>query len=215
MFGDNSNKTKIAVGAAVSLFLAFAFLMGGLVIIGLLFGVASGICFYIINKIEKAEKSAAPIQNQQTNHRSKKKSLIGGVDYITSKGITPDMIYGMKTKCSNNNGVVSVYFPKTFNNLSFARKFDSVKVCVITNARPDYRKIKNGETVILLPEPTNVHDKKAIMIISQTQKLGYIYRNGMQDILNEKFRAGNIVVGAVTEIDAKTDYIKIDIVAYK
>ena len=157
------------------------------------------------------QPNAAPAPVTVTNYAPS----VGGIGYITSRGITPEMVYDLSTKYSNKDGFGSVYFPKNFGSLSFAKKFDAVKVCIITTERPNFRNIKLGENVILVPEPTNAYDPNAIMILSRTQKLGYIYRNGIQDILNEKFREGCVVVGSVVSKEAKSDYIKIDIVVYK
>lgn len=218
-------KAKYVVGAVVSLFLAFVFMIsaladgkGGMMILVLICGVAFGYCLYVLNKFDKAAGGSAPARQQpqqRTAPAAHKAQLIGGTDYITSKGITPDMVYGLNTKYSSKDGFGSVYFPKNFGSLSFAKKFDAVKVCIITTKRPNFRNIKLGENVLLVPEPTNAYDRNAIMILSRTQKLGYIYRNGIQDILNEKFREGCVVVGSVVSKEAKSDYIKIDIVVYK
>lgn len=217
-------KAKYVAGAVVSLFLAFVFLIsaladgkGGLMIFVVIFGAAFGYCLNVLNKFDKAGSSAPARQQsqQRTAPAAHKAQLIGGIDYITSKGITPDMVYGLNTKYSSKDGFGSVYFPKNFGSLSFAKKFDAVKVCIITTERPNFRNIKLGENVLLVPEPTNAYDRNAIMILSRTQKLGYIYRNGIQDILNEKFRGGCVVVGSVVSKEAKSDYIKIDIVVYK
>ena len=88
-------------------------------------------------------------------------------------------------------------------------------ICVITTQRPDYSKITLSQNLLLLPEPTNKYDKNAIVVLSSTQKLGYVYKNGLQDMLNEKFREGCVIVGSVIEVDAKKDWIKMDIALYK
>lgn len=216
-------KAKYVAGAVVSLFLAFIFLIsaladgkGGLMILVVIFGAAFGYCLSVLNKFDKAAGGSSFVPQQpRTAPTVFNAPSVGGIDYITSKGITPEMVYGLNTKYSSRDGFGSVYFPKNFGSLSFAKKFDAVKVCIITTERPNFRNIKLGENVLLVPEPTNPYDRNAVVILSKSQKLGYIYRNGIQDILNEKFREGCVVVGSVVSKEAKSDYIKIDIVVYK
>lgn len=138
-----------------------------------------------------------------------------GTDYLKSKGLTQDMVYEMHSRQYQKQGQNEVFFPKELGSLSFAKRFDPYKVCVITTARPDFRRIKLGENVLLSPEPTNPHDSNAIVITSKTQKLGYIYRNSFQDMLNDMFREGSVLVGAVVEKEAKSDTIMIEIALYK
>jgi hypothetical protein len=216
-------KGALVFSAVISFFISFIMLI--VFLTGrkwaIIFLAIFGACFVYsviqLKKIDAANAGGQAVPRSTANPSAPfgGTAPIGGIDYITSKGITPDMVYGLNTKYSSKDGFGSVYFPKNFGGLSFAKKFDAVKVCIITTERPNFRNIKLGENVLLVPEPTNPYDRNAIVILSKSQKLGYIYRNGIQDILNEKFRAGNIVVGSVVGKEAKSDYIKIDIVVYK
>lgn len=126
------------------------------------------------------------------------------------------MIYALKCQYSKKADLIgSAYFPHDLGSLSFKRRFDSYKVCIITTERPNFSRIKLGETLVLLPEPNNVYDKNAVVILSKNQKIGYLYRNGFQEIINEKFYEGYVVVGSVVEKIAKEEHLKIDVALYK
>ena len=143
------------------------------------------------------------------------RSVADGTDYLRNKGLTSSMVYEMHSRQYQKQGQNEVFFPRELGSLSFAKRFDPYKICIITTERPDFRKIKLGENVLLSPEPTNPYDSNAIVITSKTQKLGYIYRNGFQDMLNDMFREGIVLVGAVVEKEAKSDTIMIEIALYK
>lgn len=161
-----------------------------------------GILSKIFNKPEQAPSSTKTI-------------IIGDSSIIKNKGITEEMVFNLETKLTQQYMQNKIYFPKTLGNLSFTRRLCDYMICVITTQRPDYSKITLSQNLLLLPEPTNKYDKNAIVVLSSTQKLGYVYKNGLQDMLNEKFREGCVIVGPVIEVDAKKDWIKMDIALYK
>lgn len=139
----------------------------------------------------------------------------GDISYITSKGVTPQMIYDMHVRKYNSDGRETMFFPNKLGDRVFVKKFSKTQVCIITTERPDFRKIKLGEVVLLVPEPTNHHDRNAVLILSRSQKIGYLYRNGFQDIINEKFREGEIVVGSIVAKEAKNNLLEIETAVYK
>lgn len=168
-----------------------------------------------LNSAPKKPKGDYTPKNYSGVPTSAPRTSSGGTDYLKSKGLTQDMVYEMHSRQYQKQGQNEVFFPKELGGLSFAKRFDPYKICIITTERPDFRKIKLGENVLLSPEPTNPYDSNAIVITSKTQKLGYIYRNGFQDMLNDMFREGSVLVGAVVEKEAKSDTIMIEIALYK
>lgn len=117
--------------------------------------------------------------------------------------------YGSDSRCPK------IFFPQTFKGLKFARKFDSHRLCIITDHRPDYRKLHLFENLMVLQDPYNKYDQNAIAFYSTTQKIGYVYRNGFQDILNEKLNAGFLAVATIIYLDGKNDNIDVEIALYK
>lgn len=135
----------------------------------------------------------------------------------TKRKVTKEDVFGMNTrpyKSIKHGNDQTIFFPETFKGYVFSRKYDDHKVCVITTQRPDYSKIAPFENVILIPEPSNAYDPNAIVIFSKTQKIGYIYRNGFQDILNSRFKQGYLIVGSLVSVDSSKDDISIDIALY-
>ena len=71
------------------------------------------------------------------------------------------------------------------------------------------------ENLMVLQDPHNKYDHNAIAFYSKTQKIGYMYRNGYQDLLNEKLNAGFFAVATIISIDAQRDMIRVEIALYK
>ena len=219
---EGVNKIAFVIGAIASVFIAFIFLVAGaaehksgLFIFTVIFGAAFAYCLLQLKKLDNKNPTVVQSRPAPVQPRTAKRNVVGGLDYLSDKGITPQMIYEMHSRRYKKDGEFEVFFPKKLGQLNFARRFDPNDVCIITTERPNFQKIKLGENVILVPEPTNAYDHKAIVILSQSQKLGYIYRNGLQDILNEKFRDRNVIVGSVLEKKAKSNTLIIQIACYK
>lgn len=123
-------------------------------------------------------------------------------------------IFELNTRPYKMGGIINtIYFPKNLKGLTFARKYNQHRICIISNQKPDFNKIKLFENIKLVSEPDNPYDSNAVAIWAQTQKLGYLYRNGFQDIINKHLSEGNTVVGSIISIDSED--IDIDVAVYK
>lgn len=77
--------------------------------------------------------------------------------------------------------------------------------------------IKIGNRVVLIQEPTNEADDKAVMLmfVPQKRKLGYLYRGKIQDMVNNYINRGDKVVARLSYLTFKpAKIVKIDIAFY-
>ncbi len=65
-------------------------------------------------------------------------SVACGTDYLRSKGLTSSMVYEMHSRQYQKQGQNEIFFPKELGGLSFAKRFDPYKICIITTERTDY-----------------------------------------------------------------------------
>lgn len=90
----------------------------------------------------------------------------------------------------NDTIVFSNEAPKFFDGIPLSNNYKCEKLCQIRGEEPDISKLKERDRLQLVPEPQNAYDDKAIAVYHGTDKLGYIYRGKVQDIVNE-FLADN------------------------
>lgn len=78
--------------------------------------------------------------------------------------------------------------------------------------------IKIGNRIVLIQEPTNEADSKAVMLmfVPQRKKLGYLYRGEMQDMANEYINNGDKVVARLSYLQFKPcKVVKIDLAFFQ
>lgn len=80
--------------------------------------------------------------------------------------------------------------PESVDGIPLSNNYKCEKLCQIRGKEPDISKLKERDRLQLVPEPQNDYDDKAIAVYHGTDKLGYIYRGKVQDIVNE-FLADN------------------------
>ncbi|MGI6634218.1 MAG: hypothetical protein ACOX7B_03480 [Christensenellales bacterium] len=74
------------------------------------------------------------------------------------------------------------------------------KVCIDTNNPPRLDLIAIGDEITFQQEPHNPFDAKAVVIQTKTQKLGYVYKSNVQDMINDFKDRGQMVLGYVYDI---------------
>ena len=80
------------------------------------------------------------------------------------------------------------------------------------------RDVKIGNRVVLIQEPTNEADDKAVllMFVPQRRKFGYLYRGKIQDMANDYINRGDKVVARLSYLRFKPyKVVKIDIAFFK
>ena len=78
--------------------------------------------------------------------------------------------------------------------------------------------IEVGNRIVLIQEPTNEADSKAVMLmfVPQRQKLGYLYRGKLQDMANEYINSGDKVVARLSYLKFKPHkVVKINLAFFK
>ena len=50
------------------------------------------------------------------------------------------------------------------------------------------RRIKKGDVLSLRKEPSNKYDRKAVAVYWKHKKIGYLYQNGLRDIVMEYWK---------------------------
>ena len=78
--------------------------------------------------------------------------------------------------------------------------------------------VKIGNRVILLQEPTNPADDKAVllMFVPQKKKFGYLYRGKIQDMANDYIKRGDKIVARLSYLQFQPfKLVKINIAFFK
>lgn len=78
--------------------------------------------------------------------------------------------------------------------------------------------VKIGNRIVLIQEPTNEADDKAVllMFVPQRKKFGYLYRGKIQDMANDYINRGDKVVARLSHLSFKPHKtVKIDIAFFK
>lgn len=80
------------------------------------------------------------------------------------------------------------------------------------------RDVKIGNRVVLIQEPTNEADNKAVllMFVPQRKKFGYLYRGKLQDMANDYINRGDKVVARLSYLSFEPyKVVKIDMAFFK
>ncbi len=80
------------------------------------------------------------------------------------------------------------------------------------------KNIEVGNRIVLIQEPTNEADSKAVMLmfVPQRKKLGYLYRGKLQDMANEYINSGDKVVARLSYLKFKPHkVVKINLAFFK
>lgn len=73
-------------------------------------------------------------------------------------------------------------------------------ICFIDNTA-DVLHGHGGEALIFIKEPDNTYDKNAVAIYLDNNKIGYVYRGKVQDMINDWYNRGEPVRGHINRID--------------
>jgi len=108
-----------------------------------------------------------------------------------------------------------VSVPSEINGYPMAYHYENVKIAVLRGQEPDYTLIEAGVTVELIQEPTNKHDKNAVMIMANGVKFGYVYKGKLQDMVNDFINSDYPIFSCVTTINPTDNIIKIFLGFYR
>lgn len=103
--------------------------------------------------------------------------------------------------------------PSKIDGLPLAYKYTDVGVCVISGEEPDYNAIiekMSIEPVVttLEIEADNPYDKKAIKVMYNGSKLGYLYKGKLKDMAYDYLREGRPIFSCLSSIDLDTYKMK-------
>lgn len=74
----------------------------------------------------------------------------------------------------------------------------------------DYEDMKKGNPVELVQEPENNYDNKAIMVLYNDEKIGYIFKGKLQGMINDFINRGDDVSAELSKADDNGVYINIE-----
>lgn len=134
--------------------------------------------------------------------------LISGIFYLTtniSTGLMTAAIGGIMIFFSsrakktqeiadvNEAGVSGkIAYPESLPNMQLAYEYHDVKIYIPSGmvSKVDQAKIKKNDVLSLIQEPQNHYDPKAVAVYWNDTKIGYLYRNRLQDMANDYIAQG-------------------------
>lgn len=151
--------------------------------------------------MEKARENAQMIQ--RVDQTSAVKQMVRPIEQTVTISATKPI-----------NQVKIPDFQDPYGDLRLAYQYDHVDVCILKGQEIDFDTISIGEMVILVPEPTNTYDPKAVRIVAKN-KVGYLYRGKIQDMVNDYDKKDFLVSAYIDSIDKATGKVTIKIGFYK
>ena len=102
------------------------------------------------------------------------------------------------------------------NNLTPDYHYNNVQIAVLKGQEPDFATISIGEKVNLVQEPDNPYDSKAIAIFANDgNRLGYVYRGNMQEMINDFLNRNGIVIAEISDINFEEYQLYINLSFYR
>lgn len=145
------------------------------------------------------------------------------LDIFTWCGIFKKLIKILNGKSSTKSFKVgkehqqfdSIIVPSQYDEYDLYKVYDDVNVCTNKNDNLDYSKLYLTGVVILVQEPENQYDSKAVAVIQCGKKLGYIYRGCLQDMINDFMDRGEPIEAWLTKIDMENKKLQIKLAFYR
>lgn len=154
--------------------------------------------FFTLGKNNKDKTSKKNIQDEKTSPMSEKKSM-------TNSSLP------MSNEIKNTTKKLYNCLPENYLfNIPLAYSYDYVKVCIIKGQEPDITKLQIGMEVELKQEPNNQYDNKAVAILVNDEKIGYMYKGQLKDMANDFIsHMKSYVFGYITEIKNNEIYLNL------
>lgn len=108
-----------------------------------------------------------------------------------------------------------IIVPDRYDKWSIYKVYDDVNVCTNKNDKLDYGRLFLTGVVMLEQEPENPYDSRAVAVTQCGQKLGYIYRGNMQDMINDFMDREEPVNAWLTKIDSENNKLQIKAAFYR
>lgn len=107
--------------------------------------------------------------------------------------------------------------PMAVDGYVIAYKYDNVKLYILSGQEPDYSDLIIGEDVRLIQEPQNVYDNRAVYAetVKSKIKIGYLYKNKLQDMTNEYIDQNIPIVAFIDGINKAKDEISLFMAFYR
>lgn len=105
--------------------------------------------------------------------------------------------------------------PAKVNGFPLAYHYDNVDIFVLPEFELDFTSIPLGSKVELVKEPTNEHDDKAVAVILDGSRIGYLYRGKRQDMANDFIDNNWPIISHIDSIDDEESKIGVFLGFYK
>ncbi len=147
------------------------------------------------------------VQNQQTDNPT----------YIYTNNDAEKALEDTKEEIDDQP---TLTIPSELDGLPLAYKYFDVNICVISGQEPDYNSIidrLSAEPMVtsLEIEADNQYDNKAVKVVFNDSKLGYLYRGKIKDMAYDYIKANRPVFSCVSAIDPENHKMKMFIGFYK
>lgn len=153
----------------------------------------------------------------------------GSGNYITSPAsstaaaptTSPSELSTAKTADIKNEAATQskTTIPSKIDGMPLAYKYFDVDICVISGQEPDYDaiadKLSNGSVILSLEvEPDNQYDAKAVKVMHEGSKLGYLYKGKIKDMAYDYLKSGRPIYSCLSSINPDTNKMKMFIGFY-
>lgn len=98
--------------------------------------------------------------------------------------------------------------PSKIDGMPLAYKYFDVDICVISGQEPDYDaiadKLSNGSVILSLEvEADNQYDDKAVRVMHNGSKIGYLYKGKIKDMAYDYLKSGRPIYSCLSSINSE------------
>lgn len=146
----------------------------------------------------------------------------GNGNYLTSSSKTKDVSTQSSSSFTNDNKTndqPELKIPSKIDGLPLAYKYFDVNVCVISGQEPDYNaiieRLKVEPMITTLEiEADNQYDNKAVKVMFNSSKLGYLYKGTIKDMAYDYIKKERPIFSCLSSIDLDSYKMKMFIGFY-
>lgn len=118
-----------------------------------------------------------------------------------------------KTTNATNKKFVNV--PSSIDGIRLAYKYEREKIYTPDTITADFTQINPGDFVRLEPEPSNPYDKMAVAVYVEDEKIGYLYKGRIKDMVHDFQRDELPIYAHISAIDDEERVVFLFVAFYR
>jgi len=131
------------------------------------------------------------------------------------KEISPEQVAELEALIAEDEDQDFVSVPESIAGIHVAYTYSDVKIYIPDDITVDFTQINPGDNVILLFEPENPYDAEAVAVYVEDEKIGYLNKGRIKDMVRDFKREKLPIWAHVSGIDDEEPLVMLYMAFYR